>query len=145
MEIINNPLFFIRYNIPLPFKKGDILCDCFEREPFVLMGMYPWQRKEHITRRKYMDIDDRVFCGECNSICKRQTWSKQEKVWICKKRRHKCKIRKITEKELIEACKFFLDEEYEGKLVEYVEKIYIMEKSVLFQFYDGRVKIWQRR
>ena len=95
MEIINNPLFFIRYNIPLPFKKGDILCDCFEREPFVLMGMYPWQRKEHITRRKYMDIDDRVFCGECNSICKRQTWSKQEKVWICKKRRHKCKIRKI--------------------------------------------------
>lgn len=62
MEIINNPLFFIRYNIPLPFKKGDILCDCFEREPFVLMGMYPWQRKEHITRRKYMDIDDmRVF------------------------------------------------------------------------------------
>ena len=41
MEIINNPLFFIRYNIPLPFKKGDILCDCFEREPFVLMGMYP--------------------------------------------------------------------------------------------------------
>ena len=107
--------------------------------------------KKQIIKRKY-DIDfgispfrSRVFCGECNSICKRQTWSKQEKVWICKERRHKCKIRKITEKELIEACKFFLGEEYEGKLVEYVDKIFIMEKSVRFKFYDGRMKIWQRR
>ena len=35
------------FDIPIPFKPGDIVCDCFEKKPFVITDTVPWYRKEH--------------------------------------------------------------------------------------------------
>lgn len=35
------------FDIPIPFKPGDIVCDCFDKTPFVITTTVPWYRKEH--------------------------------------------------------------------------------------------------
>ena len=43
------------FDIPIPFEKGDIVCDnaCIYTRgiPFVLMGTVPWYKKEHPSPR----------------------------------------------------------------------------------------------
>lgn len=85
------------------------------------------------------------FNESCGDIFHRTNWKKQGKVWICSKRNGSCKVKKIREDEIIEASKSFLGEDYGGKVVEYIDKIYIKDDSVTFTFKDGTVKIWQRK
>lgn len=35
------------FDIPIPFERGDIVCDCFRKEPFVLMGTTPWYWRQN--------------------------------------------------------------------------------------------------
>ncbi len=51
------------FDIPIPFEKGDIVCDNAEiyaqGMPFVLMGTVPWYRKEHPPKHgTYSDYSD---------------------------------------------------------------------------------------
>ena len=39
------------FDFPIPFHKGDIVCDCFERKPFVLTSTDPWLEQEKANRR----------------------------------------------------------------------------------------------
>ena len=39
------------FDIPIPFKPGDIVCDCYDKTPFVITDTVPWHRKEHPLRR----------------------------------------------------------------------------------------------
>ena len=39
------------FNIPIPFKKGDILCDCMIRKPFVLTAVDTWEENTIITKK----------------------------------------------------------------------------------------------
>ena len=39
------------FDIPIPFKPGDIVCDCFQKKPFILTDTVPWFRKEHPPKR----------------------------------------------------------------------------------------------
>ncbi len=45
----------IWFDIPIPFEKGDIVCDnaCIYTKgiPFVLLGTVPWYKKEHPSPR----------------------------------------------------------------------------------------------
>ena len=40
------------FDFPIPFEKGDIVCDCFKKKPFVLMETMPWSKKERPPKRK---------------------------------------------------------------------------------------------
>jgi hypothetical protein len=45
------------FNFPIPFKVGDIVCDCYNRKPFVLKGTVPWYKKENPPIQKdWMDF-----------------------------------------------------------------------------------------
>ncbi len=35
------------FDIPIPFKPGDIVYDCFDKTPFVIITTVPWYRREH--------------------------------------------------------------------------------------------------
>ena len=43
--------FGLWFDIPIPFKKGDLVCDCFRKEPFVLMGTTPWYFRQNPPKR----------------------------------------------------------------------------------------------
>ena len=75
----------------------------------------------------------------------RAKWSSEGKVWICSKTCGECSVRHIKENEIFEASKHFLGEDYNGKVVEYIDKIYISNEEAKFIFKDGTVKIWQRK
>lgn len=55
------------FDIPIPFEKGDIVCDCVEKAPFVLLGTVPWYKKENPPRREnwrdYLDNSDMQAYG----------------------------------------------------------------------------------
>lgn len=40
------------FDIPIPFKPGDIVCDCFDNIPFVITSTVPWYRKENTPKRE---------------------------------------------------------------------------------------------
>ena len=40
------------FDIPIPFKPGDIVCDCFERVPFVLTETVPWFLRSNPPKRQ---------------------------------------------------------------------------------------------
>lgn len=61
------------------------------------------------------------------------------------KKNGNCKVRKISEHEIIEASRHFLGEYYQGKVVEYIDKIYVKNDDLSFIYKDGSVKIWQRK
>ena len=39
------------FDIPIPFKPGNIFCDCYDRRPFVITTTVPWERKAHPPKR----------------------------------------------------------------------------------------------
>ena len=39
------------FDIPIPFKPGDIVCDCYDKTPFVITDTVPWYRKEHPPKK----------------------------------------------------------------------------------------------
>jgi hypothetical protein len=45
------------FDIPIPFEKGDLVCDCFYGRPFVLRGTVPWYRRERTHRNKRFNND----------------------------------------------------------------------------------------
>lgn len=59
------------FDFPIPFKKGEIVCDYINQEPFVLLGTVPWFKKEQEAQRKqprkdwkyYLDISDMQAYG----------------------------------------------------------------------------------
>jgi hypothetical protein len=44
------------FDIPIPFRPGDIVCDCFDGTPFVITTTVPWYRKEHPNKRSSNNI-----------------------------------------------------------------------------------------
>lgn len=45
------------FDFPIPFKVGDIVCDCYTRKPFVLKGTVPWYKKENPPiQKEWMDF-----------------------------------------------------------------------------------------
>jgi phage integrase family site-specific recombinase len=87
----------------------------------------------------------KIYCSNCGDILHRAKWSSEGKVWICSKTCGECSVRHIKENEIFEASKHFLGEDYNGKVVEYIDKIYISNEEAKFIFKDGTVKIWQRK
>lgn len=87
----------------------------------------------------------KIYCGYCGDIFFRANWKKLGRVWMCSKKNGDCSVKRIYEDEIIEVCKTFLGNDYEGKVVEYIEKIYIKDDTASFNYKDGRVKIWQRK
>lgn len=57
------------FDIPIPFEKGDIVCDnaniYTKGIPFVLLGTVPWYKKEHpsMNGTKYCDYSDMAAYG----------------------------------------------------------------------------------
>ena len=57
------------FDIPIPFEKGDIVCDRVSRYakdvPFVLLGTVPWFKKEHPSKHGtyYCDYSDMAAYG----------------------------------------------------------------------------------
>ncbi len=39
------------FDIPIPFKPGDIVCDRYDNIPFVITSTVPWYRKEHPPKK----------------------------------------------------------------------------------------------
>lgn len=51
------------FDIPIPFRKGDIVCGCFGGEPFVLEDTVPWSRRERGSKRTDGDYTGMLSCG----------------------------------------------------------------------------------
>lgn len=51
------------FDFPIPFQKGDIVCDAFLREPFVLLDTDPWCKKRHTERKSHRDGSDMLAFG----------------------------------------------------------------------------------
>lgn len=51
------------FDFPIPFQKGDIVCDTFLREPFVLLDTDPWCKKRHPERGSHRDGSDMLAFG----------------------------------------------------------------------------------
>ncbi len=39
------------FDIPIPFKPGDIVCDHYKQTPFVITTTVPWYRKKHPSKK----------------------------------------------------------------------------------------------
>lgn len=50
-SLLNEFFFDMWFDFPVPFQKGDIVCDCFNRKPFVLSDIDPWREHEKTNRR----------------------------------------------------------------------------------------------
>lgn len=83
---------------------------------------------------------NKIYCGECNSKCIRKKAGKRGKAWYCSK----SDVKPLYEQELIKACIYLFGNDYQGKIVEYIKKIIVLEKIVSFEYKDGDVKTWQR-
>lgn len=117
-----------------------------DRIEFILQnGKVSSIRRVYTGKRGSNPFTCKIYCGYCKDIFYRTNWGKQSIVWICTKRNRNCKVRKISEHEIIEASRHFLGEYYQGKVVEYIDKIYVKNDDVSFVYKDGSVKIWQRK
>lgn len=117
-----------------------------DRIEFILLsGKVSTIRREYSGERGSNPFFCKIYCGYCGDIFHRANWKKQGKVWLCSKRDGDYKVKKIKEDEIIKASKHFIGEDYGGKVVEYIDKIYIKDDTVTFIFKDGMVKIWQRK
>lgn len=65
-EICDERFFNMYFEIPIPFEKGDIVCDCITKIPFVILSTTPWFRKENPPKKKstkYLCSMDMLTCG----------------------------------------------------------------------------------
>lgn len=51
IEILFERFDDMYFDIPIPFKPGDILCDRYRNNPFVITTTGPWYRKEHPPKK----------------------------------------------------------------------------------------------
>ena len=69
------------FDIPIPFKKGDILCDYNEGIPFVITDTVPWARKEHPPKNNstqhltYMDMTASGYSIDSETLSVKYNWS----------------------------------------------------------------------
>lgn len=57
--------FGLWYDIPVPFKKGDIVHAYDSDMPFLLMGTVPWYKRKRQERKEYYDESDMRAYGYC--------------------------------------------------------------------------------
>lgn len=82
---------------------------------------------------------NKIYCKKCGSKCIRHNNGKF-KAWFCTNRDFK----PLPEEELIKGAKTILGSNFQGKVVEYIEKINISKNGLGFLFKNGDEKIWQR-
>ena len=70
------------FDIPIPFKPGDIVYDCFnpDRTPFVITSTVPWYRKEHPPKSKgtlhltNMDMTASGYSVDSDTVSVKYNW-----------------------------------------------------------------------
>ena len=67
--LCNETFTYMWFDIPIPFKPGDIVCDKFEKIPFVITSTVPWYRKEnHPKNKKSIYLTDIDMCASGYSV-----------------------------------------------------------------------------
>ena len=101
--------------------------------------------REYSGRRGQNAFTNKVWCGVCATKCERDTWGKKRiKVWRCSKQRSECRIKRLTETELLRAAESLLGENFQPRVAAEVERVLLFEDKVDFEMKDGMVKTWQR-
>lgn len=98
-------------------------------------------KRVYTGKRGSNPYTNKIFCEHCGEKMIRANSSRHSKAWYCTGKDN----RALKEKELIEASVYFFAEEYQGKIVEYVDKIEVGGDTVEFKLRDGGVKVWQRK
>lgn len=100
--------------------------------------------REYDGGRGKNPFTNKCYCGTCGDKCERDTYPKGYKVWRCSKPKNRCRMKYLLETELIQASKEILGDNYQGAVVQSIERIVINDDALDFEFKDGRYQIWQR-